>query len=147
MSEPKEGKLAFDVNAEARAHGGYLNLPQGEDESDGSYRERVAGVLRANDQVIEAHEVITGRRYDDPEQGDMGPMTGIIGAMAQELHGHILSPHDPERQIGDDIAYGVVVRAGADRSAQAIGTIFGALGPEVGMDVIETFREKPRSED
>jgi len=135
---------SFDINAEARAQGGYLNLPQGEAESDSAYRSRIAGVLRKNGQFIEAHEVISGRRFDDPEQGELGPMVGIIGAIAQEYNGRRLSPGDPERQIGDDIAYGVIVSGGPDSSSQAVAAIFDALGPEAGMNVIDSFYKDPQ---
>ena len=131
----------FDINAEARAHAGYLGLSLNAGESDVAFRSRIAGILRSRGSIIEAHEVSSGRRYDDPEQGSMGPMVGIIGAVAQALAGHEYSPNDPERQVGDDIAAGLITR-NPDRTAESIGAILSMFGPTVGMDVIDAFRDK-----
>lgn len=133
-----EPKIKFDINARAREYGEYLGIPQVEDESDDRFRERVAGVLRSKGQIIEAHEVYSGRRWDDPEQGAAGPMAGITGAMAQVLNGFEYSPHDPERQIGDDIAAGIVATH-RDRTGEMIANLFDTVGPEVGMDIIDGF--------
>jgi len=64
-------------------------------------------------------------------------MAGIIGAVAQAMQGRNYSPGDPERQIGDDLAVGVIVRAGEDPAKAAIRKIFGVLGPEAGMDFLD----------
>lgn len=125
----------FDINAEARAHGDYLGLPQKEGETDVAFRERIAGVLRGKGQIIEAHEVRTGRRYDDPEQDEMGTMVGIIGAITQEMIGHRYSPLDDERQVGDDLAVGIVA-TNPDRSLDAIRAAFDLLGPELGAQFL-----------
>jgi len=131
---------AFDINAEARAHGGYLNLPQREGEPDTAYRDRISGVLRANGQIIEAHEVRTGRRYDDPDQGEMGPMTGIIGALAQALNGKEYSPRDGVSQVGDDLAVGFITEHPRDDSH--IAAMFDTFGPGLGMEILDAFRPK-----
>lgn len=122
-------RFSFDINGEARSHGHGLGMPQIEGESDSAYRSRIAGVLRGNGQIIEAHEVYSGRRWDDPEQSTTGPMAGIMGATAQVFNGHEYSPHDPERQIGDDIAAGVVVSI-PDRGSEYMRQVFDLLGPE-----------------
>lgn len=66
----------------------------------------------------------------------MGPMAGIIGAVAQTMRGKDYS-NDPEQKVGDDLATGVLVQHGRDRGDDAIAAIFSLLGPEVGMDIIE----------
>ena len=131
----------FDINARAREYGEYLNIQKDENESDDRFRERVAGVLRSKGQVIEAHEVYSGRRWDDPDQSPTGPLAGIIGATAQVMNGFEYSPNDPERQIGDDIASGIVATH-RDRSGEAIANLFDTVGPEAGMGIIDAlFRE------
>lgn len=131
---------AFDYFAEARAHGKYLGLPQQEAESDFRYRDRIAGVLRDEGRIIEAHEVASGRRYDDPEQGDRGPMVGIVGALAQALAGHNYSPYDPERQVGDDIAAGVTATTPRDPGEETLARMFNLLGPATTMDILGAFQ-------
>lgn len=137
------GSEEFDQYAEARAYGRYHNIPQAEGEADEAYRNRVAGELRRQGKIIEAHEVASGRRWDDPEQGLGGPMTGIVGAMAQIMNGNEYSPHDPQRQIGDDIAAGIVATH-RDHSGEAIAALFDAVGPEIGMDVIDALSRRPQ---
>ena len=127
----------FDINALAQDYGPLYNIEQKKDETNDAYRNRLAGELRQQGYIIEAHEVSSGRRYDDPAQGLAGPMAGIIGAVAQAIQGKDHSPNNPERQIGDDIAVGVVVRKGKDKTESAIESIFGSLGVEAGMDLID----------
>jgi len=128
----------FDVNALARQYGEHYEIPQQKDELDSAYRSRVAGELRRQGNVIEAHEVFSGRRHDDPNQGPTGPMAGIFGAVAQAMQGREYSPDDPERRISNDIAAGVIVRSPPDPTKEAISTLFGALGPSAGMDLIDS---------
>jgi len=137
-----EDEKKFDINALAIQYGADYKIKRIRDETDDNYRSRVSGILRGRGNLVEAHEVFSGRRHDDPEQGDLGPITGLFGALAQVLEGKDYSPNDPERQIGDDLAVGIVTRF-KDRSAEtALATIFGALGPSAGMDFIEATREK-----
>lgn len=138
--EATSNEPPFDYFAEARAHGSYLGLPQEEGESDTHYRDRVAGKLRADGEIVEAHEVASGRRWDDPEQGAAGPLAGIFGAAAQALRGYDYSPSDPIRQIGDDIAAGVVVTH-QDPGREAIGAMFDLIGPAATMDIIDAFNK------
>ena len=56
------------------------------------------------------------------------------------MQGREYSPNDPERQIGDDIAAGVLAQRGEDPAKSALAAIFGALGPAAGMDLIEGLR-------
>lgn len=79
---------------------------QGKQESDDGFRNRVAGRLRDMGHIIEAHEAQQNSLYDDP---DGGAMTGIIGAVAQALHGRNYGSTG-SRQIGDDIAVGTIVQ-------------------------------------
>jgi len=133
-------KAKFNPYAMAHEYADYLGVKQGKDETEEAFKSRVAGVLRQKGSIIEAHEAFSGRRYDDPEQGPTGPMAGIFGAVAQAMQGREYSPNDPERQIGDDIAAGVLVQRGEDPTKSALATIFGALGPSAGMDLIEGLR-------
>ena len=147
MTEAAKGESGgFDQYAEARMYGEYYGITQAEDEGNEAYRSRVAGELRKQGKIIEAHEVASGRRWNDPDQGPTGPMAGIFGAVAQAMQGIEYSPDDPEQQIGDDIAAGVVAMAPKDNSGEAIMALFDLVGPEAGMDVLETFSRKPNEE-
>ena len=130
-------KGIFDINALACESGKHYKIEKQKDESDNEYRSRVAEVLRKQGKIIEAHEAFSGRRYDDPEQGPTGPMTGIFGAIAQTTQGREYSPHDSDRRIGDDIAAGVCVQDRDDSTAKALGEIFSLLGPSAGMDLLD----------
>lgn len=82
-----------------------FNIPaQQPNETDEAFRTRVSGVLRGQGHIIEAHEAYQNALYDQDENA----MTGIFGAVAQALNGKDYSPDDPQRQVGDDIAAGVV---------------------------------------
>lgn len=145
---PQEGATTpqFDRNALAREYAGYYGVTQREGENDDAFRSRVSGELRRQGSIIEAHEAYSGKRWDAEDQGATGPMAGIFGAVAQAMQGRDYSPNDPERQIGDDIAAGVVARAGEDPTRAALRAIFDALGPGAGMDLIEGVRggDKPK---
>ena len=65
-------------------------------------------------------------------------MAGIFGALAQKLAGREYSPTDPVRQIGDDIAAGVIV-TNRDPARDAIESMFDAFGPAATMDILEGF--------
>jgi len=84
-------------------------IPQGTEESDSAFKERVSGELRNMGYMIEAHEAQCNRLYDDPGDGRNDPMTGIFGAMSQQLHG--VNYHIEGRdQIGADIAAGYIAQ-------------------------------------
>lgn len=60
-------------------------------------------------------------------------------------HGRVGQGHDkffsfPERQIGDDIATGVLAQRGEDPTESALAAIFGALGTSAGMDFLDALR-------
>lgn len=129
-------EVKFNPYAMAHQYAEYLGVKIGENESQDSFKSRVAGILRQKGSIIEAHEVYSGRRFDDPDQGPTGPMTGILGAVAQALQDKNYSPNDPERQIGDDIASGVIVKAPEDPTKALLKSIFDLLGPEAGMDLL-----------
>ena len=79
---------------------------QREGESDTAFRGRVSGALRDMGHIIEAHEAYQDERYENSDS----VTTGIMGAMAQALHG--VNYHSSgERQIEDDIAAGIVSQA------------------------------------
>ena len=138
-------KIQFNPYAMANEYAEYLGLKKGEKESDDAFKSRVSGVLRERGSIIEAHEAFSGRRYYDPDQGPTGPMAGIFGAVAQAMQGRDYSPNDPERQVGDDIAAGVLAQRGEDPARSALAAIFGALGPEAGMGLIDALKggDKP----
>lgn len=83
----------------------YGIAPQGDDETDSAFRGRVSGILRGQGRIIEAHEAHNDKRYDDSENA----MTGIMGAVAGALYGTDYGSRG-ERQVGDDIAIGALVR-------------------------------------
>lgn len=132
---------AFDPTAIARSLSDHLDIQQQGGEDDAAFRSRIAGVLRGQGRIIEAHEALSGRRWDDEEQGPMGPMTGIIGALAQAAQGIEYSPHDPERQVGDDLAAGVVASSPKNQDDAAIGRLLDLLGPSRAMDVIDALHK------
>ena len=87
---------------------GYGLPPQGAEESDYDFRQRVAGQLRDMGHIIEAHEAQQNARWDDPERG--GDVTaGLTGAVAQALHG-VDYRVKGEQQVGADIAAGMLIR-------------------------------------
>lgn len=134
------GDKKFDANALAIQYGEHYKIPRRDKESNENYRNRVAGELKRIGKPIEAHEAYSGRRYDDPEQGDMGPLTGIIGAVALARAGRNFSPNNPENQIGDDLAMGAITRF--KRDDRTLETLFATLGPSAGMDFLEATRKK-----
>lgn len=86
---------------------------QQEEESDGAFQARVANTLRRQGHIIEAHEVHSGRLYDDPE-GDA--MTGIAGAIAKAMQGKDY----PDDEVGTDIAAGAVITEPEDNTRNAL---------------------------
>ena len=87
-------------------YAGYYNIaPQAEGESDTNFRHRVAGELRNQGHIIEAHEAQQNARYDESSN----VMDGIAGAMAMALQG-VNYGSTGSRLVGDEIAAGAVVR-------------------------------------
>lgn len=125
--------------AEAYQYVGYLNLegPR-EEESASGFCERIAGELRSRGMLVEAHEALRGRRYDDPADpgwGDPGSvLTGVAGAIADAAAGGVMHSSDGLHRVGDDIAMGVVA-TNRDRSGEAIAAAFALLGPDA-MDFL-----------
>ena len=143
MAETTNGGSESNSNSELRMYGEYYGVAQEKDETDKAYRSRLAGELRRRGKIIEAHEIASGRRWDDPEQGPTGPMAGIYGAIAQTMQGFEYSPYDSERQVEDDIAAGVVVMQPRDRSGEAILALFDLAGPDAAMEVLDSFARRP----
>lgn len=77
------------------------------DESDMAFRTRVANALHAQGNLIEAHEARVDKRYD--EEGADSVLDGLFGAAAIALRGKPYSTN-PDNQIGDEIAAGVIAR-------------------------------------
>ena len=89
----------------ATEYAGYYTIaPQGDNESNLSFRERVAGGLRDQGELILAHEAYQNARWD--ESADV--VTGITGALAQVMRGKNYGSKG-NRQIGDDLAVGYLV--------------------------------------
>ena len=86
-----------------------FNLPpQGPEESDFAFRDRVSGTLRSMGHTIEAHEAATGKLYNEGGENPLeDPMTGIFGAIAQGMQGTNYPTNTGSDQIGLDIAAGV----------------------------------------
>lgn len=74
-------------------------------ESVQAFRERVAEQLRRAGYIIEAHEALSNKLYDDPDN-EMG-MLGILGAVAKQYHGKSYAGSE----VASDISAGVVVQA------------------------------------
>lgn len=75
----------------ANMYVGYNGIePQKEGESNYSFRQRVAGVLRNDNKIVDAHEVINNRYHDEQLDDDTtNPVVdGICGAAALALSGH-----------------------------------------------------------
>lgn len=128
-----------DVNEMAS----YLSLEgQRESECDRDFRLRVAGVLRGRGQIIEAQEILTGRRFDDPSNPPLGefgnPLTGVAGAMAAALHG-ISFPTSNETRVEDEAVMGALSLAPPDPAKEAIRAAFDLLGPAA-MDFLDGQR-------
>ncbi len=82
--------------------------PQEKGEGEIVFKERVSGALRDMGHIIEAHEAHNNQLFD--ENGETGgPMTGIVGAVAQAMMGVDYGSRG-SRQVGDDLAVGVIVK-------------------------------------
>lgn len=118
----------------------YLGLPgQRDSENERDFRIRIAAALRANGQLIEAQEILTGRRYDDPGGPPIGalgnPLTGVAGAIASAMDGIDFGGSD-EQRVEDDAAMGVIALSPPDPTREVIARAFDLLGPEAGMDFL-----------
>ncbi|MFA5953366.1 MAG: hypothetical protein WC812_02115 [Candidatus Pacearchaeota archaeon] len=130
----------FDRNALAIRYGKDFGIERCSKESDSDYRVRVAGILREQGKIVEAHEALAGKLYDDSDQGIDGPMTGLIGAMQKVKQKIEFSPNDPIRQLDDDICAGIIVTRD-NSSEDYIRNVFDTFGPETGMDIIERIKK------
>lgn len=75
--------------------------PKAETETNSGFRARVATVLRAENMVVDAHEVFSNRFHDEKvEEGEISPAIGAIGAAATTLKGM-------RGDLGTDLAAGV----------------------------------------
>ena len=93
----------------ATSYAEWLNLPpQTDGEGDDAFKSRVAVALRADNRIVEAHEVLQDKRWD--EEGSDMVMAGIAGALAMALRGRNYGSTG-DRQLGDEIAAGVVATA------------------------------------
>lgn len=77
-----------------------------DEESEADFRGRVAGILRNQNHLIEAHEALNNERYE--ESNDV--MTGIMGAAAMALQGKDYGS-EGEHLIDDEFAAGTIVQA------------------------------------
>ncbi len=97
--------------------------PQGEEESDAAFRDRISGKLREKGHIIEAHEAYANALYDDPEGS---AMTGIVGVVAQALSGRNYGSSG-SRAVGDDIAAGTVANKPRDPARDGLLVAFAML--------------------
>jgi hypothetical protein len=82
--------------------------PQGPEESESAFRDRISGALRSMGHIIEAHEAATGKLYNDGGENPLDdPMTGIMGALAQKMQGTKYPANTGSDQVGLDVAAGV----------------------------------------
>jgi len=89
----------------------YKISPQAKSESDYDFKYRVAGGLRKQGKIIEAHEAFTDKTFDQDEN----VITEVIGALAfamdgKSFNGNPVRPTNGQRQIDDDFAAGVIVQ-------------------------------------
>jgi hypothetical protein len=104
------------------------------DEDEPDFRRRIAGELRAEGRVIEAHEVLQGRRYDDPDQGSLSVIDGVAGALLSALgEGPRLSA-EPWRRMEEEAMLGALALAPPDPMREVIASAL-ALGPG-GVDLL-----------
>ena len=90
----------------ATEYANYYNIiPQQPEEDDYEFRHRIAGELRDMGKIVEAHEA---QRDERIEQSD-DVMQGVMGAVAQALHG-IDYGVSGVQQVGCDIAAGAIVK-------------------------------------
>lgn len=104
-----------------------FNLPpQGPDESESAFKDRISGALRDMGHIIEAHEAATGKLYNDGGDDPLSnPMTGIMGALAQKMQG-VDYHQSGSNQVGLDVAAGYVKK---DPPREP----FGGLTPELAI--------------
>lgn len=79
--------------------------PQGENETDAAFQNRVSGELRRSGNIIEAHEVAQDKRFD--EDGGKNVISGITGAMAMALQDKNYGSSGSDL-VGDEIAAGIL---------------------------------------
>ncbi len=83
---------------------------QQEEESNMTFRNRVAAALREMGRIIEAHEAYQDERYKTSDS----VMPGVTGTIAQALQGRSYSGD----QIGNDIFAGTIVQTPDSVSAE-----------------------------
>jgi hypothetical protein len=95
---------------QARDCAEYYQIPgQRENESESAFCARVAGRLREMGHIVEAHEIVTGKRFDEAGGGQV--MTGLTGALAMAFQDRQYS-HEGRRMLGDDFAAGTIAQDG-----------------------------------
>lgn len=126
----------------ANQYAQYYGISRETGETNETFKNRVAGILRGMGRIIEAHEAFSGTRYEDAQSQDGLATTwaGIVGAVASEMRPISAAQRDPYQQIGDDLAIGSSLSSIDNPSTVA--EIFRALGPSAGMDYISTLRRK-----
>ena len=88
--------------------------PKAENETNTGFRARVASVLRAENKVVDAHEVFSNRYHDEKvEDGETSPAVGVMGAAAATLKG--MRP-----DLGTDLAAGVYLTEKEQRKNRGV---------------------------
>lgn len=116
--------MANEITAQRASEFGIEGQRDGE--SDGVFRSRVAGILRSQGHIIEAHEAYNNALYDDPTSPN--GMLGILGAVAQDFHGIDYGATDGEQQVGHDLAAGIVADAPKEDDSFVKLWLFALLG-------------------
>ena len=100
----------------------YSIASQQSGESDYEFRHRVAGKLRDMGKLIEAHEA---QRDERIEQSD-DVMQGVMGAVAQALHG-IDYGVSGVQQVGCDIAAGAIAKSPQPKIDRGLASLMALL--------------------
>lgn len=110
----------------AKMYVGYYGITaQAEGESNADFRARVAGALRRENKIVDAHEVFTNRYHDEKPSGDdltdHAVTDGIAGALKLVLDGNPVAERcgpDYARLETEQVA-GTLTRLQPDRDEAA----------------------------
>ena len=109
----------MDTNEVGQIANYYGFRPIKSGESEHAYRQALARFLHDNGHIIEAHEVASGKRWDEDEH----TATGILGAVSKAMQ----DKSYPVDELGSDYAAGVLVQAAEQDDLKAA---LDALGSE-----------------
>lgn len=67
MTKNEKVQTQQEIDSFLQERANIVDLKKNQGESVSAYRSRVAGALRANGHIIEAHEALSGKLYVDPD--------------------------------------------------------------------------------